>query len=69
MAQKPARMTGCMHDCPAREDDVGISLLISSAPSPTACEPVAQAETGAFGPRRPRSIAICPLAGRPGRSG
>ena len=48
IAQKPARISGWMHDSvpPARTTSAS-PRLISSAPSPTACEPVAQAETGA----------------------
>ncbi len=48
IAQKPARISGWMHDSvpPARTASAS-PRRISSAPSPTACEPVAQAETGA----------------------
>jgi hypothetical protein len=46
MAQNPARISGWMHDSvpPASTASASPRLMISS-PSPTACEPVAQADT------------------------
>ena len=64
MAQKPARINGVMQasEPPARTASAS-PRLISSAASPTAVDPVAQAETGAkFGPRKPSAIASWPLA-------
>ena len=48
IAQKPARINGWMHDSvpPASTASASPRLMISAA-SPTACEPVAQADTGA----------------------
>ena len=48
IAQKPARISGWMHDSvPPASTTSAAPRLISSAASPTACEPVAHAETGA----------------------
>ena len=48
IAQKPARISGWMHDSvPPASTASAAPRRISSAASPTACEPVAQAETGA----------------------
>ena len=48
MAVKPARISGMTHDSvpPASTASTSPRLIISAA-SPTACEPVAQAETTA----------------------
>ena len=51
IAQKPARMSGWMHDSvpPARTASAA-PRRISSAPSPTACEPVARGRRGVVRP-------------------
>ena len=48
IAQNPARISGWMHaSVPPAITASASPRRMSSAPSPTACEPVAQAETGA----------------------
>ena len=64
MAQKPARIRGCMQASvpPARITSASPRRMIS-APSPTACDPVAQAETGVVRASQPERDGELPARG------